>query len=286
MKTKTLLGVAVMTVLVATVCVGAPAFGAPVAHTRAVHTRAVHTRATRATVAGVARVGTTTTVTTLNPTVASGAAARFLAQVTPTAVSPAKITGAVNWQLRNSHGKQVDCSRISTFRRTGQSICAIDRGVLRGNGSPISVVAVYTGSSSYKGSSGTATQIVIARGTRMSISFPNPPTSGAGTEVVATAVGGSGTAMVLGHTTFIVISGRSRRGVSANCIGTKSPATANNTKPVLAGQATCWLPAGWLVLPKKAGLPPFTKWSITATYDGNGSFGPSTSTRRGTIRAS
>ena len=234
-------------------------------------------------VAPATLLATKTIVVAIYPSRSTGQSVTYVAHVSPVVPTTTKITGSVSWKLVGNLGGRVYCSTVSTLRSNGQAKCKITKGLLAGIKGPMSVTASYSGSSSFAKSLGKTTQYMISHGTSLQIQIAGPITGGGPTVATATMRGGYGISMISGNVTFIVYSGDSRTGVTANCGGANPDPTANDTRRVISGVATCYLHQGWIIVPPFMGTRYRTTWSITATYDGNVNFGPSTSTKRGWI---
>jgi hypothetical protein len=265
---KTLLGAVGLTVTLSALIAGVPAFSAP---------------AFSAPLGAAARIPTSTTVTALDPSVVSGKPLVFIAQVSPAKVGKTKLSGTVTWILRGKLGGHVACTVATPVTRGGKSKCRIAKDTLRSGRSPMAVTAMYSGDPNFTPSSGSTTQELDPAVTRVRILIPVKPTSDASTLVQAYVKGGPGTSLLIGKVTFVITSGLSRHGIATTCEGTSGPTTANGTRPVIAGLATCTLRAGWILDPPSTGphSSSRTAWSITATYDGSESFTPSASTKTG-----
>jgi hypothetical protein len=223
-------------------------------------------------------IATTTSVTANLPTIVSGHTAVFHALVTPATAGPAKPTGTVTWTVTDSHGTVVPCTATLAFGPSGKSMCRITTPTLLAAGSPFTATAKYSGDTNYGGSSGSTMETVVPAATRVRIVISAPPTSGASTTIEAYVFGGVGTPAITGNVTFAVASGFTTRGVRPYCEGSLTPLSANNSKPVIGGFATCTLPVGWFIVqpPTTTSPHPRTRWSVSASYDGNASFDSTT----------
>jgi hypothetical protein len=307
-----------MTILISTVYAGVPAFGASKvgapeiaalnvkapkvdalkAHAVKAHaqkvgvlrvgssnarTLKVNTRDRSASPAPAALLATKTIVVPIYPSRSTGQSVSYVAHVTPVEPTLTKLTGSVSWKLVGNLGGRVYCSTVSALRSNGQAKCKITKGLLAGIKGPMSVTASYSGSTTFAKSLGKTTQHMISHGTSLQIQIADPIMAGGPTVAYATMKGGYGISMISGNVTFIVYSGDTRSGITTNCGGADPDPTVNNTRRVINGVATCYLHQGWIIVPPFMGTRYRTNWSITATYNGNVSFGPSTSTKRGWI---
>jgi hypothetical protein len=267
-NSKALIGAAGLAVAMSATCVAAPAFGAGVVG---------------APMASHAQIATTTTVTSLTPSITTSRAVTIVAQVSPALVGTTKISGKVSWVITGAHGKHVACTKIVRLHNSGMAKCKIVKDVLRAYQSPFRVTATFSGDANFASSSGFVFQRVIRRSTALQLVIPVRPTSGAQTVAQAIVKAGGSGSKLLGNITFVIHSGLSQPGISANCEGSGSSAKANDMIPIVNSMATCTLPAGWFVVPAPTAGHSHsqTNWSITATYGGKSSFAPSTATHRG-----
>jgi hypothetical protein len=224
---------------------------------------------------------TTTSVTAVRPSIFSGQPEVFKAAVTPTKVGTTKITGSITWTVTGQHGNVIPCTVVTLMTSNGKSNCRMAKATLLSADSPLTVTAAYSGDGTFANSSSTITQNVGTASTRVRIVIAVRPTSGASTTVLAYVKGGPGSSAISGNVTFAAAA--SPKGAAPYCEGTATPITANDTQPVINGFATCTLPAGWFVVPppSNANPHPKTTWSVSASYDGNGSFLSSTNNRKG-----
>jgi hypothetical protein len=234
-----------------------------------------------------ARTPTTTTVTAVFPRVVSGKPVVFIAQVLPVRLGKIKLSGNVNWVIIGPKGGHLHCSVTSAITGAGKAKCRIAKGKLLSATTPATVTANYSGDSTFAPSSGHVTQLADQGVTRVRLVLPIRPTSGASTLVQAYVKDGPGTGIIVGNVVFTAQSGLSRPGVSLRCEGKTTPPGVVDSKPVLAGVATCRLRPGWIVNPPAVG-PNSSKrssWTITATYVGSLSFSGSTTTHTGHAQA-
>jgi hypothetical protein len=224
---------------------------------------------------------TTTAVVATKPSIYSGQPEVFKATVAPTKVGMTKITGSITWTVTGQDGTVIPCTVATTMGSNGKSECKMAKATLLSGDSPYTVTAAYSGDTNFANSSNTITQSVSIANTRVRIVIASRPTSGASTTVVATVKGGTGSSAISGSVTFAAAA--SPKGAAPYCEGSATPITENDTQPIVNGSATCTLPAGWFVVPapSNANPHPKTTWSVSASYNGNGSFTSSTSNRKG-----
>ncbi len=234
----------------------------------------------------VGTLGTTVSVSAKSPTAISGHEIIFHAVVTPVTPGIAKPTGTVTWSLTGTGGVMVPCASATPLGANGKSACTIAKASLLAAGSPYTVSATYSGDSNYAGNTGSLVETVTPARTHLRFVFSGVPSPGAPMTIEAYVTAGSGTSAISGNVTFAVASGLSAKGVKSYCEGPLLPASANNAQPVVGGFATCTLPAGWFEVAPVTGSDahPRTRWAISASYDGNGSFFSSSSTRSGWVR--
>ncbi|HEX7443102.1 MAG TPA: hypothetical protein VF320_04400 [Acidimicrobiales bacterium] len=221
---------------------------------------------------------TTVTVTSSRPdatTAFSGSPVTLRAQVAPTLLPPhIHITGSVAWTITGSDGSTLGCGRVLPLHNNGKTVCFVNSGQLVASASPYTVTADYSGDANFQASSGTFSQAVGLRATRLRISLDAAPTSGAATTVNVLVEAGQGTSLVSGLAVFATAS--SNHAVKAAC-------ALSNAQPVVGALATCQLPAGWMTVraPTPSVPHPLTRWQITVAYSGNSSFGPSNKSMQG-----
>ncbi len=219
--------------------------------------------------------GTTTSmvITPKQPTLVSGRLATFKATVTPNKVGKTGISGTVTWTITGSDNSSVSCTSTNKFGSAGISLCKVDKAILLAAASPYQVTATYNGDANFAPVTESISYTVDPATSSMTLKYAKP-TSESATTIVATVKSGPGSAAVTGNVTFAVAAAYSAKGVKPYCAGTNPTPTANNTQPLVNGQATCVLPAGWLVVPTAttADKHPKTRWSFSASYGGNGSF--------------
>ena len=208
-------------------------------------------------------------------TTLSGHPMSFRASVAPTKVGRTTITGTVTWSIVGHDGSTVACASTTPLSRSGHAQCRVGAAQLLGSGSPYAVTASYGGDANFSPSTERLSYVVDAAPAHLSYTIPERPTNGASTTIVVTVVGGPGTPALTGDVIFAAASGLSARGVKPFCAGTNPVPSANNSKPLVNGTATCVLPAGWMILPP-AGTGMFkhpkTSWTISMTYGGTSSF--------------
>lgn len=231
---------------------------------------------------------TTTTVAPSHPEEETGQPVAFNSALAST-TGTGKFTGTVTWTVTGSDGSVVPCESVKALTSGGKSQCKIAKGLLLAGASPYTATATYGGDGNYAGSSGSFALAVTARATVVKLVITTPPTSGAATVATATVVGGPATALLTGTVVFTATSGTHAGGVVVGCTGTatgKNSVLANDTVTLSSQVAVCNLPAGWMIVPK-AGTQnpkPTDNWSVTAFYNGNGSFDFNRATKSGTAR--
>ena len=158
--------------------------------------------------------------------------------------------------------------------------------MLLGASAPFTAVADYSGDANFAPSNASTSVDVTQGKTRTLLALSAVPTGGAATTLTVTVTDGPATALLQGNVVFTVSSQFHAPGVSVRCAGSLSPVSLNNVQPLVAGVATCNLPAGWMTLPKlsKSTPKPSDGWSVTAVYTGNSSFMTSFKLKRGTAK--
>jgi len=222
---------------------------------------------------------TTVTVTSSRPdatTALSGSPINFHAQVAPTLLPPhVHISGTVAWTITGHDGSTLTCGRIIPLHNNGRVTCMVLPSQIVAGASPYTVTAAYSGDANFQASSGTFSQTVGQRLTRLRVTLPVAPASGAATTVNVLVEAGQGTSLVTGLAVFATAA--SNHAVKAVC-------AVSDVQPVVGAQATCQLPAGWMtVRPATPSIPhPLTRWQITVAYSGSTSFSPSNKSIQGT----
>jgi hypothetical protein len=232
-----------------------------------------------------ATIATSTVVTTTKPTVTSGRAAIFHAQVSPSKVGKTRITGTVTWTVTGTGGTTVPCT-ATALTVNGKALCRVELGQFLAANSTYTVTATYSGDANFESSSGSAVETVTTATTTLRLNVPKP-SSGSPTTITALVISGGGTSAITGSVTFSIVAGSSTKGVAALCAGPNPNARANNTVPLTGNSATCSLPAGWIVVPSPTNIDkrPATKWSVAAVYNGNASFFSVARVIKGIIRS-
>jgi hypothetical protein len=240
--------------------------------------------------------GAPTTTSVSAPTsLSTGHAVNFTAIVTPTTAIPGtKPTGTVTFTITGSDNSSVACAGgISNpaINGKGKAVCKISSGTLTASASPYAVTAVYSGDTTFAGSTGNLSQTVNEATTHISLSFNPKVTSGAATTVTATLSGGSG-ALPTGNVAFVVTSGNPTKSYDLNCGAGKVASQADfqalssngATKPEAV--ASCSLVAGWFNVPSSTTNDPHpsSSWQVTATYGGDGNYGRALSLKKGKSR--
>ena len=220
---------------------------------------------------------TTMTVTSSKPTASTGSEVNFRALIAPTVIAPnTHITGTVTWTITGSDESTVACGRSTTIvKNNGSVFCRVNRAVLQAAASPYTVTASYSGDSNFAPIVGTLNQTVGAKQPGLLIRLPVGPSNGGPSTVTATVSAGVGTPLLTGNVIFSISSNTS----TACTNGT--PVPHSSAMSVALGSdgsnpnvATCQLPAGWITVPTAtpARRHPRTRWTITATFEGNGNF--------------
>jgi hypothetical protein len=226
---------------------------------------------------------TTVAITASSATVASGKPVVFKAGVSPHKVGSTKITGTVVWTITGHDDSSVACATITPLNGGGFSDCKVGKAQLLAVASPYAVSASYAGDANFDPSTGSTTETVTSAVTRVKITIAIKPTSGASTVIQATVFGGPGTPALSGLVTFAAVSSLGTRGVKPYCAGSNPVPAANNSQPIVAGVATCTLPAGWFVVPPVSSIlkHPKSSWAVSVSYNGNASFSPITASKAG-----
>lgn len=211
----------------------------------------------------------------VSPKVAyTGSPVTFRAQVTPNLIAPkTHITGTVGWTITGSDGSVVTCARVYRFANAGRSTCLVGGGQLLASDSPYTVSAAYSGDANFAPVTGSITQTVAPKPSKLSIRFSSPPASDAATAVTVTVKGGTATDLVAG-TVYFSVTGTGSTSLVSCSNGTPVPHAGTTRSFVLGSdggagnQATCTLPAGWLVLQGTAPgrHHPKAFWSVTVSY--------------------
>ena len=121
--------------------------------------------------------------------------------------------------------------------------CFVLAGQIQTAASPYTVTASYSGDANFQASSGTFSQAVGLRNTRLRVTVDAQPTSGAATTVTVLVEAGVGTSLVSGLTVFAT---------AASSHTVKAVCAVSDVQPVVGAKASCLLPAGWMIV--KAGL--------------------------------
>jgi hypothetical protein len=230
---------------------------------------------------------TAMSVTGNKTTIPSGGSVSFTAVVTPAKVGKTKITGTVTWTVTGQDGSTVACTTVKPLTGNGKSKCKIGQGVLLGASAPFTAVADYSGDANFAPVTASTSVAVTQGKTHVVLAFSAVPSDGAATTVTATVIDGPATSLLYGNVVFTASSQFHTAGVSVRCTGSLMPPSLNNVQPLVAGVATCNLPAGWMVLPKvtKGNPKPSDAWSVSAVYNGNSSFMTSFRLKRATAKS-
>jgi hypothetical protein len=166
----------------------------------------------------------------------------------------------------------------------GKAICRVASGSLSASASPYAVKAVYSGDSTYAGSSASISEVVTTARSHVSLAFDVKPASKQQTVFTATVTGGSGTPT--GAVTFVAAAPGQHAKAKCSPGGRVQPLSVNSGPPP-QDVATCTLKAGWLTVKKatKADPQPSSSWTVVATYSGDANFGPSSSTLSGVAKS-
>jgi len=220
---------------------------------------------------------TTVTVTASKLTASTGTEVNFRAAITPNLISPnTHITGTVTWTITGSDASTVPCGKSTTaVKNSGVVSCRVNKAVFQAAASPYTVTASYSGDSNFASGVGTYSQTVAIKQPNMIIRLPVGPSNGGPSTVTATVSGGVGSPLLTGNVIFSISSN-----VAAACTnGSAVPHSAAKSVALGSGGsnanvATCQLPAGWITVPASSPINkhPKTRWTITATFEGNGNF--------------
>jgi hypothetical protein len=222
-----------------------------------------------------ASTATTTSVTTTKPSIESGRPVVFHAVVAPNKSGKSKATGTVSWSIVGQNGSSLSCAKSSSaLSGGGKATCTVANGQFVSVASPYTVTATYSGDANFAGSAGSTTETVAVARTTIRIQVDSRPTSGSATTVTVTVSSGMGSPALTGDVTFAAFSSMSVKGVKANCTGPNTVPPGNQVQPLVGGQATCTIPAGWMVVASPTGgdKHPKTRWAIFASYGADGSF--------------
>jgi hypothetical protein len=233
---------------------------------------------------------TTVTVTSSRPTASTGSEVTFRAAITPNLIAPnTHITGTVTWTITGSDASTVSCGRSTTVvKNSGSVFCRVNRAVLQSAASPYTVTASYSGDANFASDVGTFSQTIGIQQPSLMIRLPVGPSNGGPSTVTATVSGGAGTPLLTGNVIFSISSNTSTgctNGTAVPHSAAKSIALGSNGSN--ANVATCQLPAGWITVPSATPdrRHPSTRWTITATFEGNGNFqSVFEKARRGSLR--
>jgi hypothetical protein len=257
-----------------------------------------------ATVAGAGVVATATTLalTTFSASAAGEAAtstslkaaasvtnshaATFTASVTASTPGLGKPTGTVTFTITGSDASQVPCmtSDAVTIHGKGKAACQVAAGSLSASASPYAVTAVYSGDSTYAGSSANLSEVVTTAKSHVSLTFDVKPASKQQTVFTATVTGGAGTPT--GTVTFVAAAAGQHAKAKCSPGGRVQPLSVNAATPP-QDVATCTLKAGWLIVKKAttADPHPSSSWTVVATYNGDANFGTSSATVSGVAKS-
>jgi hypothetical protein len=226
---------------------------------------------------------TTVTITSskMSPKVAyTGSTVTFRAQVSPNLIAPkTHITGTVAWTITGNDGSSVSCAKVSRFANAGKSTCIVKGNQLLASDSPYTATAAYSGDANFAPITGSFSQPVMPKTSSLRIHWSSPPASDTATSVTVAVKGGTATSL-LGGTVYFSVTGTGSTMLVSCTNGTPVPHSGATRSFVLgsngdaANEATCMLPAGWLVL--KGTAPgrhhPKAFWSVTVSYLGNSNF--------------
>jgi hypothetical protein len=223
-----------------------------------------------------AAVTTTTTVTA--PAATTGHAVKFTAKVSPSKTTSApvtKATGNVTFTITGSNSSSVPCvgKNPAPITTTGRAFCKVASGALTASDSPYSVTATYSGGNGFGGSTGNMTETIGLAPTVVKVTDDGPPATHTASTFTATVSGSSAAGAPTGTVTFIVTAKPHGKLVCQAPGGKTQPLEAtDSTPPQMA--ATCTLPTNWLKLKKatKSDPNPQNSWTVTAIYNGNGSY--------------
>jgi hypothetical protein len=221
---------------------------------------------------------TTVTVTSSKPTALTGAELTFRAMITPNLIAPrTHITGTVTWTITGSDSTTVPCQKSSvvTVKNSGRVSCRVNKALLQAEASSYTVQASYSGDSNFAPGVGTLSQTVTIKQPNMIIRFPEGPSNGGPSIVTATVTGGVGSPLLTGNVIFSIASNVATACTNGSTVPhSTAKSIALGSDGSNANVATCQLPAGWITVPpsSNADKHPKTRWTITATFEGNGNF--------------
>jgi large repetitive protein len=217
----------------------------------------------------------------MSPKVAyTGSSVTFRAQVSPNLIAPkTHITGTVAWTITGSDGSAVTCAKTYRFANPGRSTCIVKGGQLLASASPYTVTATYSGDANFATSTTSFSQPVVPKTSTLRIHFSSPPASDTATSVTVAVKGGTATSL-LGGTVYFSVTGTGSTSIVSCTNGTTVPHSGATKSFVLgsngdpSNEATCTLPAGWLILQGVAPgrHHPKAFWSVTVSYLGNTNF--------------
>ena len=235
-------------------------------------------------------VGTMTTVTVSPPSTRTGAAVSIVARVHPVTTDATVITGTVTFTITGHNSSTVNCHVSDTVTvKHGKATCKVPVEELQAEASPYSIAGTYSGDSpNYTGSSGTASETVIAANVQMKLKASPKVSNGSGNTFIATLKSGAAGSLLAGNVRFGVTSPYPTRPRWLTC-GATQTSTGSDIRPVAVsgnvGTATCVLHAGWFTVPppthtEKHGT---ATYGVTAVYLGNGNFNSKQKTKSGTL---
>jgi hypothetical protein len=168
----------------------------------------------------------------------------------------------------------------------GKATCKVGADELLGYLSPYTVTASYSGDANFASSSGMLSEAVTPAKARVHVSLAAPVVSGDSTTVNVFVSGAIAQELVGGDASFVVDGFSNPPGTppTATCEG----GTFAWIQPLVDAEASCTLPAGWIVVPAPTGAVkrPKAVYDITVqfipTYLQN--FNPAIKALHGVIR--
>jgi large repetitive protein len=208
-----------------------------------------------------------------NPSV-SGAAVILTAAVAATSPAGGTPTGTVTWSIVGTDGSVVTCNTADTVKvAAGSAKCVIAKGALFAADAPYSVMASYSGSTSFTPAVGSFSQQLTKAPTKLKLQSSAARTSpGVAVTFTATVTPTPASSIPLsGSVTFTVTDGF---GHAVLCPGSGAGSTAGSGNGDFV--ATCTVASGVLLF---ANSP----YQVVATYSGDGSDASSTATATHTV---
>jgi hypothetical protein len=184
-------------------------------------------------------------------------------------------SGTVTWTVTSAGGSAVACKKAGPVNvsSTGTSTCKVPTNELSTAGEPYSVTAAFSGNGDYASSTGTYYEAVTTTASQVKLKVAAPASSGSPGSFTAVVTGVPNTSVPAssdvptGTVTFTITDAS---GNAVSCDGGNNTVTLGGS-----GRATCSVSSSLV----SSGSP----YSVTATYNGDDTFSPSTSPTKSVV---